>query len=227
MQMMPRPRRACLALLLAAAASAQELDLPRPGAVVAAEITGQAFVVVDGQRKPLKADDRVRVGATVATARRSMLTLQFSNGTSAQLGADSEMEIEEFGQQPAATGIKFSELKAEPTLSRLRLKLARGDVAVEVKPLRVARGSGFVLALPAGALRTGEGALRASTMMSDYGLGICTLELSRGAAELELPGAASQPVPAGTKLAFALELDKATGVVKVGPMPEAKAAAKK
>jgi hypothetical protein len=217
-----------LALGCAAAATAQEPDLPRPGAVVAAEITGQAFAVIDGQRKPLNADERVRVGATVATERRSMLTLQLSNGASVQLGSETELEIEEFGQQPVPGGVgKFSELKAEPTLSRTRLKLLKGDVTLDVKPLRVARGSSFTVVLPAGVLRTGEGALRASAMMSDYGLGICTLELQRGAAELELAGGAAAPVPVGTKLAFALELDKATGVVKVGEMPKAPAAARK
>jgi hypothetical protein len=208
----------------ASVARAQDLDLPRPGAVVVAEVTGQGFVVTDGQRKPLKAEERVRVGAVIATGRRSLVALQLSNGATIQLGSESELEIEEFGQQPAASSGKFADLKAEPTLSRTRLKLLAGDVAIDVKPLRVARGSTFTLVLPAGVLRTGEGALRASTMMSEYGLGICTLELQRGAAELELPGAtAAAAVPVGTKLAFALERDKATGAVKVGEMPKAQA----
>ncbi|MBL9201414.1 MAG: FecR domain-containing protein [Opitutaceae bacterium] len=215
-----------LAVALATAAAAQdpELDLPRPGAISVAELTGEAFVPAEGGRKPLKAEDRVRVGATVATGRRSMVTLHFSNGASVRLGADTELEIEEFGQAPATNAIKFAELKAEPTLSRTRLRLVKGDLAIEVRPLKVARGSSFIVTTPAGALRTGEATARVSTMMSSVGLGVCTLEVRRGTAEFELPGAAFQPVAAGTKLAFALERDRATGAIKVGEMPKPKGA---
>ncbi|MEQ1920829.1 MAG: FecR domain-containing protein [Elusimicrobiota bacterium] len=201
-----------------------QLDLPRPGAVVVADVTGEGFIAGEAQRKALKADDRVRVGAVVATGRRSMLTLQFSNGASVRLGSDTELEIEEFGQQPSASAPKFADLKTEPTLSRTRLKLVKGDIAVEVKPLRVARGSAFLVVTPAGAVRTGEGAFRAMASMSDYGLGVCTLELQKGAAEIELPGTAFSPVPVGSKLAFALERDRATGAIKVGEMPKPKPA---
>ncbi len=208
-------------------AEAQEIDLPRPGAIVVAEIAGQGFLVTDGQRKPLKAEDRLRVGAVIATGRRSLVAIQLSNGATIQLGSDAELEIEEFGQAPISGSVKFSELKAEPTLSRTRLKLVKGDVAIDVKPLKVARGSSFIIALPAGPVRTGEATLRASAMMSDYGLGICTLELQKGTAELELPGATFSPVPLGRKLAFALEVDKASGTVKVGEMPKENPAASK
>lgn len=210
----------------AALAGAQDADLslPRPGTVIVADLTGQGFIVGEAERKAVKNDDRVRVGAVVATGRRSMLTLQLSNGASVRLGSETELEIEEFGQQPSTSAPKFAELKSEPTLSRTRLKLVKGDIAVEVKPLRVARGSSFVVTTPAGALRTGDGTFRAMATMSDYGLGVCTLELQKGAAELELPGTAFSPVPVGSKLAFALERDRATGAIKVGEMPRPKGA---
>lgn len=215
-----------LALVAVAAAQETDLNLPRPGTVVVADLTGEAFVPGDGTSKALKADDRVRVGATVTTGRRSMATLHFSNGASVRLGADTELEIEEFGQQPSTVAPKFAELKAEPTLSRTRLRLVKGDLAIEVRPLKVERGSTFHVATPAGMLRTGEGALRVSTTMSSVGLGVCTLELQRGWAQFELPGAAYQPVAAGSKLAFALERDRVTGAIKVGEMPKPKSAAK-
>ena len=224
--------RRAFATVIALAASggvAQDiqLDLPRPGAVVIADVTGEAYTLGEAQRKTLKADDRVRVGAVVATGRRSMLTLHLSNGAAVRLGSETELEIEEFGQQPSMSAPKFADLKTEPTLSRTRLKLVKGDIAVEVKPLRVARGSSFHVVTPAGAVRTGEGTFRTMATMSDTGLGVCTLELQKGTAELELPGAAFSPVPAGTKLAFALERDRATGAIKVGEMPKPKPAAAK
>lgn len=224
--------RRALATVLALAASGgvaqdTQLDVPRPGAVVVADVTGEAFIIGEAQRKTLKTDDRVRVGAVVATGRRSMLTLHLSNGASVRLGSDTELEIEEFGQQPSTSAPKFADLKTEPTLSRTRLKLVKGDIAVEVKPLRVARGSSFHVMTPAGTARTGEGTFRTMATMSEFGLGVCTLELQKGAAEFELPGAAFSPVPVGTKLAFALERDRASGAIKVGEMPKAKPATAK
>lgn len=218
---------AAIAAAVGAGAQEPDINLPRPGTVVVADVTGEAFIPGEGDRKGLKTDDRVRVGATVATGRRSMVTLHFSNGTAMRLGADSEIEIEEFGQQPTTSAIKFAELKTEPTLSRTRVRLVKGDLAIDVRPLKVARGSSLQVATPAGTLRTGEGVVRVASTMSSVGLGVCTLELQRGAAEFELPGAAYQPVAAGTKLAFALERDRATGAIKVGEMPKPKAAGAK
>lgn len=172
------------------------------------------------QKRVLKADERVRIGATVATARRSMSTLNLSNGIAVQLGSDSEIEIEEFGQAPFSSTFKFPDLKAEPSLSRTRIKLVRGDVVVTVKKLQVVRGSSFVLATPAGNLRMAEGGFRAMVRMHDLGLGVATLELQAGAAEFEVLGSTGYaPVPSGRKVAFALEVDK-SGVVKVGEMPK-------
>ncbi|MBL9186964.1 MAG: hypothetical protein JNK23_05765 [Opitutaceae bacterium] len=209
------------------AAAGQEPELPRPGTITVAEVAGRLLLVAEGQRKALKADDRVRVGATVATERRSVGLLHLSNGASVQLGSESELEIEEFGQAPATSASKFAELKAEPTFSRTRLRLVRGDVVLDVKPLRVARGSSFSLTLEAGTLRITDGSVRVALAMSEFGLGVCTLELLRGGAEFELPGGAAAAMPAGKKLSFAIERDRTTGAIKVGEMPKPQAAEKK
>ena len=116
--------------------------------------------------------------------------------------------------------MKFAELTAEPTLSRTRLRLVRGDATIEVKPLKVVRGSSLLISLPAGTVRLGDGTVRAMVRMSDVGLGVCTLELQKGAAEFEGMGLSFVPVPLGRKLAFALEVEKATGAIKVGEMPK-------
>lgn len=212
--------------MMAVALHAQPAEpvLPRPGSVVATSVIGEAAVIIGDQRKPLAADDRVRIGANVATGRRSLLTLVFSNGVQLDLRPQSELEIEEFGQATVTSSVKPIELKEEPTVSRTRLRLVRGEVGVVVKPLNASRGSSFVITLPAGVLRVREGTFQAGVEFSDLGYGVCTLELKRGAAEFELAGAASAPVPVGKKLAFALEIEKGTGVVKVGEMPKSEPA---
>lgn len=194
--------------------------LPRPGAIVVTEVTGQVTALAGEQRKAVKPDERLRIGSTLTTGSRSFATVLLSNGARLQIGSEAEVEFEEFGQAPISSSVKIAELKEEPTISRTRLRLVRGDVTVEVKPLKVARGSSFQLALPAGTVRLTDGTFRTMVRMSDLGLGVATLELQKGAAEFELPGAAFAKVPLGSKLAFALEVDRATGVIKVGEMPK-------
>ena len=201
-------------------AQSPEIDLPRPGNIIATDVTGEVTMITGDQRRLLKTDDRVRVGATLTTGRRSMVTLLLSNGATLQLGSESELELEEFGQAPVSGSIKFAELKAEPTLSRTRLRLARGDVLVNVKPLKVAKGSLFTLTTLAGTVRLAEGVFRAMERMHDLGLGVCSVEVTTGAVEFEAVGAAAfVPVAAGRKLAYAIELDK-SGAVKIGEMPK-------
>jgi len=206
-------------MAVALAAQVPELTLPRPGAVVVTDITGEVTVTASGQRRVPKPEERLRVGSTLATGRKSLFTVSLSNGATVQLGSESEVELEEFGQAPVAGSVKLAELREEPTLSRTRLNLLRGDVVIEVKPLKVARGSSFHLTLTAGTLRISEGTVRARVQMSDLGLGVASVELTKGRAEFEVAGGAVVPVPAGGQLAFALEVDKATGVTKVGAMP--------
>jgi hypothetical protein len=195
--------------------------LPRPGAVVATQITGQVFSSTGEQPKPVSPDARLRVGSTVSTGRRSLVTLALSNGTTLQLGSESELEVEEFGQATFSERIKVAELKEEPTISRTRLRLVRGDVGGTVKRLNAARGSSFTLTTLAGTLRMREGTFRTMVQMSDLGLGVCTLEVPQGVAEFQPVGSdVFQPVPVARKLAF--EQDKATGAVKLSEMPQPK-----
>jgi hypothetical protein len=205
---------------LTARAQPPEPSLPRPGAVLVAEVMGEVRAGADDQRKAVKPDDRLRVGSTITTGRRSLATIALSNGATLRIGSESEVEIEEFGQATISGGVKFNELKEEPTISRTRLRLLKGDVTVDVKPLKVARGSSFMLTMIAGTVRISEGAFHAMVQMSDLGLGVCTFEMQRGAAEFEVLGGAFTPVPPGRKLAFAIELDKATGAPKIGEMPK-------
>jgi hypothetical protein len=201
-------------------AQVTEPDLPRPGSVVVAEAVGEVTMITSDRRKALKPDDRLQVGASIATGRRSMTSLALSNGILLRLGPESELDVEEFGQAATSESMKFAELKAEPTISRTKLRLVRGDVGATVKPLSVSRGSSFTLTTVAGILRTSEGDFRARVQMHDLGLGVCTIEVQQGSAEFQVMGSTGfVPVPAGRKLAFALEVDR-TGIVKVGEMPK-------
>jgi hypothetical protein len=222
-----RELAAAAALVAGIRAQVAEPNLPRPGTIIVADLSGTATALNGDQRKSLKQDDRLRVGGTVTTERRSIATLLFSNGASVQIGPETELEVEEFGQAPVSGNPKYAELKEEPTISRTRLRLAHGDVHATVKPLKTARGSTFTLTLIAGTLRIREGTFRAMVRMSELGLGVCNLELQNGAADFEPLGGKFAPLVAGKKLAFAIEQDKATGAVKLGEMPKETSATKK
>jgi hypothetical protein len=209
--------------VLSPAGEVPEPSLPRPGSIFATEVTGEVMVAAGDQSRVVQQDSRLRVGSTVTTGRRSLATLLLSNGTTLQLGSDSELEIEEFGQAGISDGLKLAELKQEPTVSRTRLTLLRGDVSGTVKPLNIARGSSFTLVTTAGTLRLTAGTFRLRVQMSDLGLGVCTLALDDGRGEFQPVGSETfQPVPVGRELAFALERDKSTGAMKLGEMPKAK-----
>lgn len=212
-----------VALVAGASLGAQptEVALTRPGQIIVTALTGDVTLTAAGQSRPAKVDDRVRVDTRVTAGRKSLATLQFSNGAVLELDTDSELEIEELLQAPFASYVKVETLKAEPSVSRTRLRLIRGDVRLVVKPLKVAGGSVFVVAMPAGEVRVGEGSLQAAVRMAEAGLGMCVLELVQGAAEFEVAGGGAAPVPVGRRLEFAVEIDRRTGAVKVGEMPKA------
>ena len=202
-------------------ADATDVALQHPGAIAVVDLNGDVTASFGDQRKNIKMDERLRVDATLTSGRRSTAKLALSNGAIVELGSESEIEFEEFGQATYSGNAKFTEMKEEPSISRTRLRLARGDVIVDVKPLKISRGSSFTFSLVAGTLRISEGSFRAMVRMSDLGIGVCTLELQSGKAEFEVAGGKFEPLPPGRKLGFAIEVDKATGDVKIGEMPKA------
>ena len=208
-------------------AQAPEPNLPRPGSVIATQVLGDVKITAGDQTKPVKLDDRLRVGSVFTTGRRSFLELTLSNGTILRLGAESELELDEFGQQPFSSSVKINELIGEPTISRTRLRLMRGDMTGEVKRLKVDAGSSMLLSLVAGTLRITEGAFRANVRMSEIGLGICSVEVPAGYSEFEPVGGSFGRVPTGKRIGFSVEVDKVSGAVKLSELPVADSSAKK
>lgn len=207
--------------------AAAELVLTRPGQIAVSALSGEAFLTEAGRRRPAKVDERVRIDTTVTSGRKSLVSLAFSNGTVVELGPDSELEIEELLQAPFPSYPKPETLKEEPSVSQTRVRLVRGDLRLTVKPLKVDRGSTFTVAMPAGQARIAEGSFHAFVNMTEARIGMCTAEVTRGAAEFELPGATAAKMPVGRRLAFAVEIDRFSGAVTVGEMPPPAPPAKK
>ena len=211
----------CAALLTASFAAAAEVILSRPGQCVVEKLLGEATASVGQAGRPLRAEERVTADATVRTAKRALLTLALSNGSRLELGPESELTLEELLQAPFPAGTKVAALPQEPSVSQTRVRLAAGDLRLQVKPLRVAQGSFLAVVTPAGILRLKGGAARLQVRLTAAGLGWCGVEVTEGTGEFERPGGSAAPLAAGARLDFSFESDGAGGAraVEAAPPP--------
>ena len=218
-----------LAAAAAWAANGAEAQAPvftRPGSMIVVEAKGEVRVVADGRERVPKAEERLRAEVTFRTGRQSAVTVELANGSRLRLGSDTEVTVPEFWQLPHSQTGKMADWKQEPSPSRTKLMLARGDVQLTVKPLLTARGSSLTLETNAGTVKIGEGTLRARVQSTEVGIGLCTLELENGTAELERIGGATAPLPAGRALVLAVEIDRRTGATTVSDAPRAEGGAR-
>lgn len=195
---------------------AADAALTRPGQLTVTAVTGELSVRAGGNVRPAKSDDRVRVDSRLITGRRSLATLTFSNGAILELGPDSEIEVEELLQAPFTTSLKPAEWKAEPSVSRTRLRLVRGEARVSVKRLLSARGSSFAIVTAAGVASVDEGSLRVQVRMTEFGIGLSVVELTQGGGGVFEPaGGAPRALSAGQRTQWSVETDPATRVPRV------------
>lgn len=212
---------ATLALGLVASVPAQAPAVfTRPGVIVVNEIIGSVQTVKEGSSAAAVKDQTLRAEVAFKTGRRSSATLEFSNGSTLQIGVESEVAVDEYWQLPHSQSGKMADWKEEPSASRATLRLVRGDLSGTIKTLKVARGSSFTVDLAAGTLRIVEGDFSARVEMTPLGLGICVVEMGRGRGEFEPVGGKLTPLAVGKRLAFAVEQDARTGTMKVEPAPE-------
>lgn len=206
---------AVIAAVLLIPAPAAEAPLTRPGQLTVSAITGELGVRSGEALRPAKVDERVRVDSRLVTGRRSLATLAFSNGASLELGPESEVELEELLQAPFTTALKPSEWKAEPSVSRTRLRVIRGEVRVTLKRLLSARGSSFLIVTPAGTASVDEGALRVQVRMTEIGIGLCSVELMQGAATFQPEEGAARALEAGRRTQWSVETETAARRTRV------------
>jgi len=123
------------------------------GSIVAARVQGHVEAVsnTNGTKVLLHDGDKVSDQTTVTTAPGANVILAFSNGATVNVAGDSNLNIEEFEQDPFAADVKLSELKQEPGTSTTKLSLTKGELVGKVVHLNVDRGSEFTVQTPVGA----------------------------------------------------------------------------
>ena len=134
-----------------AAASVADAPMP-PGLVLVAKVTGEVMMTVNGSAPVrLNVDDKIAQSAKINTGPTGSVVLVFANGAQTQISHDSELVLEEFLQDPFGSTVKVAEMTAEPSVSRTKLSLNRGELVGNVKKLNHDRGSKFTVQTPVGA----------------------------------------------------------------------------
>ncbi len=124
----------------------------KPGSVLVARVAGTVQMVdKDGTVTPkLERGMQVKESATIKTLGASSVVLVFSNGATTQLGADTELVLEQYLQGEFTGEVSPSKITEEPSVSKTRLFLNRGELIGNVKKLRKP-DSEFEVRTPVGA----------------------------------------------------------------------------
>lgn len=138
------------ASLLRAQAGVAEQPL---GSIKVARVVGEAWKVSkeDGLRVELRYNTTLSQGEIITTGPNSSVLLGLSNGATVLVRADTVLEVEQLSQQPFARGFRINEKLEEPTTSKTRLNLRRGEIMSDVKKLNKEAGSDFTIKTPVGA----------------------------------------------------------------------------
>ncbi len=172
------------------AAPAAPADSMQPGQIIAAKVTGSVTMSVNGAAAvKLNNNDPVPEHATVNTEDDASVVLVFSNGATTQLGAGTQLVIDQFLQDPFSAAIKVADLDGEPTRSRTKLKLTHGELVGNVKHLKHDQGSTFVVDTPVGAAGIRGTTFRIVFRPNGTGLAFFSLSTVEGNVNFQNPGA--------------------------------------
>lgn len=133
-------------------ASAQQQQQPA-GHIKAAKVTGEVTATVKATNvtAAVANNQELTQGSIVRTAKGASVVLVFSNGATVNLGTESELDIEQFTQDPFGADMSASTITDEPTTSKTSLRLNKGELVGKVAHLKTTQGSSFNIVTPVGA----------------------------------------------------------------------------
>ena len=124
-----------------------------PGVVKVVSLSGnvEVFTESEDDSRPIQNGDSLEEGEGIKADKNGSAVLLFSNGSSVLLKEGSTLRIKEFKQDPRGLkGLNVSDINMEPTSSRLRLKVLKGEILGNVKRLNVKAGSAYMVETPLG-----------------------------------------------------------------------------
>ncbi|MCW5547678.1 MAG: FecR domain-containing protein [Opitutaceae bacterium] len=205
------------AALLTAEAQAQTAA---PGQIKAARVTGSVTATKDGVTINVANGTELSQGYVVNTAQNSSVVLVFSNGATMNLAQETSLAIDEFTQDPFADEISVAQLTAEPSASRTRLNLSRGELVGNVKKLNYDAGSSFEVQTPVGAAGIRGTTFRIVFRPDGTGKAFFSLTTLEGnvvlaSGSVNLPTETSVPDNQEIEVVFDVTVDAETGAVSV------------
>jgi hypothetical protein len=125
----------------------------KPGRIRASRVIGQVTVedIASKAVQALVNGAEISQGSIVRTGDNSSVVLLFSNGASISLGFRSELNIEQFTQDPFGGTYEPAKATEEPSVSTTSIKLTQGELVGNVKKLKTSAGSKFTVGTPVGA----------------------------------------------------------------------------
>jgi hypothetical protein len=189
--------------------------------IFVAKKTGTVKMTLNGAVTDLEKGAKVPQQAKINTLADSSAVLVFSNGATTQLGADTELVIEEYLQNPFTETVKVAAIQDEPSASKTRLSLNRGELVGNVKKLNYDKGSEFTITTPVGAAGIRGTTFRIVYRPTTNGQAFFNLSTSVGNVAFLQPGAPTAPVlggpPQGTPVTTGNEIILNNVPVGVGP----------
>lgn len=171
--------------------------LNQRGKIIVVKVSGKVTKTVNGVVTPLERDSVVETPAKIITGPGSSVVLSFSNGTTTRLGEASELVVEEFLQDPFPGMIKPMQLTEEPTPSRTKLALNRGELVADVKTLK-RKADGFTVQTPVGTVSARGTVFRIVFRPTSSGQAFFQLATARGSVHYTPPGGGQAQGPTGT-----------------------------
>ena len=193
-----------------------------PGAIIVTQVSGVVNMTANGTSTSLRVDSAVPQNAKINTAVNSSVALVCSNGAMIKLGADTELVVEEFLQDPFGATFRVAELVVEPSISRIRLALNRGELVGNVKRLKHDQGSSFTVQSPVGTagIRGSPANFRLVFRPSGVGQASFSLSSAMGSVSFQQPSRGDDGilVPVGQEIAVTVKVTRnAQGKLSVEP----------
>lgn len=199
------------ALVLAFTVQMRAAEAQPAGKIKAVRVIGTVTMTIKETKltSPVAPSMEISQGAVVTTTSGSSVILAFSNGATVNLGADSQLDIEQFTQDPFGRSVNLAAITQEPTKSTTKLKLTYGELVSKVAKLNAAGGSTFAVSTPVGAA-----GIRGTTFRIVYRVDSATGRAQFSLATLE--GAVAVTLASGAVNTAAVNVTAGTEVAVTG-----------
>jgi hypothetical protein len=190
------------------------------GQIKAARVTGIVTATKAGETIPVQNGTELSQGYVINTGKNSSVVLVFSNGATLNLAQDSTLAIDEFTQDPFAEELEVSKLTAEPSVSKTKLNLSRGELVGNVKKLNYDAGSSFDIQTPVGAAGIRGTTFRLVFRPDGTGKAFFSLTTVEGnvvlsSGTVNLPGETSVPDNKEVEVVIDITVDETTGEISI------------